>query len=102
MKVLVQHWTESEAGWGNRPDGVSVHFSGASHKLYVDAYWEAMNIKHGTRTPDEYEYPDGKPVVMVFDAEHADEHILAKVLREQDWRDFKNSPKYLKKSDTIF
>lgn len=97
MKVLVQSWLESEEGWGYRPDGVSIHFSEESRKQYIDAYWSAMQVKYGNETPHEYSRPEGSPIEMVFDAEHADEAVLAKALKESDWREWKNSPKYLKK-----
>lgn len=97
MKVWVQRWIESEQGWGQRPDGVSIHFSLASHKQYTDAYWAAMEIKHGSSAPGEYSFENGRPIEMVFNAEHADEHILAKALKGNDWRDWENYPDYLKK-----
>lgn len=96
MRVFVQRWAESELGWGQRPDGVSIHFTDASRKLYIGAYKAAMEIKNGGKIPDLYEFPDGEPKEMVFDHEHASEDILAKVLKEHDFRDYANYPKYLK------
>ena len=56
-------WTESERGWGQRPDGISLHETKGQGADYVDAYWErekARNAKAGGGVPDEYERPDSK------------------------------------------
>lgn len=63
--VLCQLWVESERGWGQRPDGYSLHVDRASLQAYVDAYWAQMP----ETAPDEYEKPNGAPFeVEVSDA----------------------------------
>lgn len=56
-RVVVQLWMESEAGWGNRPDGYSLHKDEAACSAFVRAYWARM--PKGA-IPDEYSYESGK------------------------------------------
>ena len=57
-------WTESERGWGQRPDGYSLHETQQDVSAYIAAYWaeeKAYNLKHGiTGTPECYSRPDGE------------------------------------------
>ena len=55
--VYVQEWEESERGWGQRPDGYSIHQYEADIAKYVKEYWDNMPDE----TPDEYSRPDGAP-----------------------------------------
>lgn len=55
MKTAVlDTWTESEAGWGQKPDGCSIHLTREDYKKYVEHYWSKMPAA----TPDVYERPD--------------------------------------------
>jgi hypothetical protein len=63
--LIVQKWTESERGWGTRPDGYSLHLSEVHLKRYVEEYWARMP----NSVPDEYSYPDGTPYTFEADAE---------------------------------
>jgi fructose-1,6-bisphosphatase/inositol monophosphatase family enzyme len=57
-------WTESESGWGIRPDGCSLHKTENDAKLFVKEYWKRMPAE----TPDEYSFPDSEPrTVQVSD-----------------------------------
>ena len=47
-------WTESEAGWGQRPDGCSIHLQKEDVDVYVKEYWDTMPKE----VPDEYSRPD--------------------------------------------
>jgi len=52
-------WTESERGWGLRPDGYSLHETQDDVRAYIDAHWareRTLNAQYGT--PDEYSRPD--------------------------------------------
>jgi len=40
--IYFQYWTESEAGWGQRPDGFILHLSLEDHKKFLDDYWDKM------------------------------------------------------------
>ena len=66
--VVLQEWLESECGWGQRPDGYSVHLSVGDSKKYVEEYWareKASNISGGV--PDCYSRPCGNPIVKDVD-----------------------------------
>jgi hypothetical protein len=52
--VLLETWTESERGWGQRSDGCSLHKNKDDYQKYVEKYWEGMP----SETPDEYSRPD--------------------------------------------
>jgi hypothetical protein len=57
VEVLCQQWEESEAGWGVRPDGYSLHKDKDALERYVKAYWATMP----KAVPAEYERPCGHP-----------------------------------------
>jgi hypothetical protein len=56
--VIVITWTESERGWGQRPDGASLHLNREDAAQYVKEYWAKMPKE----VPDEYSRPDGDGV----------------------------------------
>ena len=56
MKVFYETWTESERGWGTRPDGCSLHIDKAERDRYVKEYWDKQP---SGEPPDEYSRPDG-------------------------------------------
>jgi hypothetical protein len=35
-------WTESEKGWGIRPDGASLHLTQDNAKVFLKEYWDGM------------------------------------------------------------
>lgn len=61
MKVWIQEWTESERGWGRRPDGFTAHRS----KAHIDKFLAEMRARealtYGEDVPDSYSYPEGQP-----------------------------------------
>lgn len=62
-----QYWEESEAGWGQRPDGHSDHLTPEDCTKYIQQYWkdeEKLNPK-GT-VPDVYSRPVGSPTVVMI------------------------------------
>ena len=62
--AILETWTESESGWGQRPDGVSLHLNEGDYKDYVKNFWEG---KFGP-APHEYSREDGNTrVVYVSD-----------------------------------
>lgn len=74
MSALVcQKWEESERGWGQRPDGYSLHVSEADRAEYVRAYWARMPAA----VPHEYSRPCGTP----YDVEEGEvsEEVLSAV-----------------------
>ena len=96
--VYVLEWTESEAGWGCRPDGISVHFSREAVQQYVDDHWARMKEMYGNKTPHEYSRADAKDAYPAkLCREHCDERILMQVMKEESFRDWRNNPKYIEK-----
>ena len=52
--IVIQTWTESEKGWGTRPDGYSLHLSEQDLDKFVELYWKDMPAQ----VPHEYSRPD--------------------------------------------
>lgn len=55
--VMCQLWEEIEVGWGERPDGFSLHVSLADRNAAVQEHWDALPAV----CPAEYEAPIGEP-----------------------------------------
>jgi hypothetical protein len=75
--VICQNWLESEAGWGQRPDGHTLHLTKEDHQTYVDGY----NAQHNSApsAPSEYTRPEGKPrMVKVTEA------VYQRILEQKD------------------
>jgi len=54
-------WTETERGWGSRPDGASLHLSAADARKYVAEYWEREKGQNPSgEVPHEYSLPNGE------------------------------------------
>ena len=69
-------WTESERGWGTRPDGFSVHVSAEEALQYVERHWASFP---SGRAPDEYDRPDSeKPFGVVLQ-----DAAFARLLKEK-------------------
>lgn len=63
--ILVQRWTETESGWGQRPDGYSLHLNETDRQKYLKA-------DQATKTgpvPAEYSFADGEPYLAVATAD---------------------------------
>ena len=75
FKVLMQAWTESERGWGMRPDGYTFHLTKEDHAKFVKDNWNWYVSRYGNRTPDEYSFPDGD-VVQVTVTKECFEQLL--------------------------
>ncbi len=66
--AILETWTESEAGWGQRPDGCSIHIDKESYKGFVENHWKKLKEYYGESTPHEYDRPDNNlQVVKVSD-----------------------------------
>lgn len=98
--ALLVTWSESERGWGQRPDGASLHLSQQDVKAYVRAYWEEekRNNPDGG-VPHEYSRPDVERgrLVLVDDALHQrlaeNQHGLR--LWQRDYSDLRNKGRLL-------
>lgn len=55
--VIRQDWEESEAGWGVRRDGYSLHLTEADRLAFIKDYWAGMPDKVGAQPPPEYSRP---------------------------------------------
>jgi hypothetical protein len=76
-QAFVLTWTESERGWGTRPDGYSVHISAEEARQYVDRHW--ASFPQGQAAPDEYDRPDSeKPFGVVLQ-----DAAFARMLKEK-------------------
>lgn len=58
-KVILQFWEESERGWGNRPDGCSLHLDSQSRDTYVNDIYKNRTEND---IPDEYDRVIGEPI----------------------------------------
>lgn len=64
-EVIIQEWTESERGWGTRPDGCTIHKTISDRHEFVKKYWSKMPKE----IPDEYSRPEGEPREVVISDE---------------------------------
>lgn len=69
--IVVQKWEESEAGWGCRPDGWTMHLNVEAHAKYMKDFSDRQAADYAkTRTvPAEYTRPDGNAYPMDVDEE---------------------------------
>jgi len=58
--VVKQEWIESERGWGQRPDGYSLHLSKSDLEMFVKEYWDSMPDE----IPDCYSRPSGSAYLI--------------------------------------
>lgn len=78
--VLRQAWREYERGWGNRPDGFTLHANRADRDAYMREYRARNHTKE--EAPDEYSTMDGEPVIIDVDQELYD---IIKASRNGIW-----------------
>lgn len=64
--IYVMEWVEHERGWGQRPDGYSLHASEQACRQYIDRHWARMP----NEVPDEYDAPASEKPKR-FEAEQA-------------------------------
>lgn len=57
QEVIAQEWLESERGWGQRPDGYTLHLTMEDCKKYRDEYWS----KQPDDVPECYSRECGDP-----------------------------------------
>lgn len=73
MRAFLMAWEEKESGWGQRPDGWSVHVSPVEYAEYLKRHWALVPQP----LPLEYSRPLDKPLL---EAELPDDHPLARRL----------------------
>lgn len=77
--VWAQEWTESERGWGRRPDGFTIHAERKDIERFVREMREQERKVHlaaglpDDYVPDSYSFPDGEPYpALVSDEQYAE------------------------------
>ena len=83
--LVMQTWTESEAGWGQSSDGTSFHLNVEDMKVYNKVHCDALPKD----VPTIYTRPDANPVDV-----EVTEELFKKVAESPDkcwrtWRRFK-------------
>lgn len=68
LTVICQEWLETERGWGQRPDGASLHLTTKDKDDFIKDYWAKMP----DYTPDEYSRPCGEAKIIEVDGALAD------------------------------
>jgi hypothetical protein len=58
--AVCQAWTESERGWGQRPDGYTVHRDFAERDRFIESY----NARLPAEIPESYSFADGYPYLV--------------------------------------
>lgn len=61
ISIIIQRWEESEAGWGVRPDGYTIHLTREDRDKFVDRFWKDQKERLGEATPPEYTRVAGEP-----------------------------------------
>lgn len=82
MKALCIEWTETEAGWGQRPDGYSLHKSPEAAAVYLKKIYDALPAS----IPEEYDYPSNgwREPAEATPVEIDDRSVLAKAFGNSD------------------
>ena len=57
-EIFYVSWEESELGWGQRPDGCSLHRTIENYEKFRKNYWQGMPAT----VPHEYSRPAGQPI----------------------------------------
>lgn len=73
--LYVLEWEESEAGWGVRPDGLSLHVDEAAAKQFVRDHWAAQPAGG---TPAEYDRPVSERGQLVEASSSLHAQVVAK------------------------
>lgn len=90
MQALRIEWTETEAGWGQRPDGYSFHTTAEAASEFLSAALARLP----DHVPDEYDYPSEgwRLPAKATPVELPEDSLIAKSLKENGstrvWRSF--------------
>ena len=74
MKIFVVQWEEKERGWGNRPDGWSLHVSADEYHRYAEQYRNSLPQP----LPEEYSVPVESSGLRAVDV--PEDHAIARAL----------------------
>jgi hypothetical protein len=64
--LLKQNWYESERGWGQKPDGFTLHLTEEDRSAYVADFERRQNVTR--HAPDYYNYPTTVELIEVSQA----------------------------------
>lgn len=79
-QAYLETWTESEAGWGTRPDGVTLHLTKEDYQKYVDDYWKREKEYNPSGvTPHEYTRQDNNLKMIMIS-----EELYEKLIQDKD------------------
>lgn len=102
--AILVSWTESERGWGQRPDGVSLHPTKDLAEEYIKEYWarQPPRDKNGN-PPDCYVRPESARTMVMVDNQLYDEitHSPKKVKRmgDRQLKEFRDKKRVVTKQD---
>ena len=94
LKLVIQEWEESEAGWDVRPDGISIHISMEECTKYRKNYWKEEIERTKGFVPDEYSRERNSPFWITVVSEEI-KNILVKefkILEKNSIRLYQNHP----------
>jgi hypothetical protein len=102
--AILVHWTESESGWGQRPDGISLHANKEDADQYVKEYWDRMPPRdENGRPPDVYVRPESARTLIMVDNKLYDEiaHSPKKGKRmgDRQFKEFRDNKRVVTKAD---
>jgi hypothetical protein len=69
--LIQQFWREYERGWGDRPDGYTLHLNEEGRERFVKEFLRKQDARAKGRIPDEFSKPDGAQNVTVSVALYA-------------------------------
>lgn len=73
--VIIQPWTESERGWGQRPDGYSLHKTSEDRTKFIVEFNSHLPVE----VPDEYSFANGPAKII-----SVTEDIYKKICASED------------------
>lgn len=94
LEAVLITWIESERGWGQSPDGCTIHLNEKDYKDYLTEY----NADLPDEVPEAYSRPEGGLRKVVI-SEKLHERLLASdngiCLWEKEFKELKNSNQIL-------
>ncbi len=100
--TILETWTESESGWGNRPDGGSLHLTKDDYEKFVKMHWESEKKRNPSgNTPYEYTRQDQNPKA-VYVSDKLYNLLLKEKKKHGIWLFQSEMEKYFDKNEIVF
>lgn len=99
MKCWAQTWTESERGWGQRPDGYTLHKTKDDITHFLNRMRTREAEIYKGQTPDEYSFPDSPPTLVEITDKDTIDKLNAST--EGIWGPGNSPPPPLAESETM-